>query len=370
MTASARDPEVVPLVCHVCPTHLGPGGTVGGAERFVNELARAMARRVRVRIVSFGAERRRDLLEPGLERVILKRRTRNPASTPSWRLFGELRDADVIHCHQYYAFPTVLAALYARLRGRPVFATDLGGGGWTPAYHLDQSRLLTAHLPLSEYAAENLPGRHRRHAVIYGGVDLDRFPRRAEPSHDGSVVFLGRILPHKGVHFLVEGLPEGRTLHVVGPASDAAYLERLRSLASGRDVRFHHGLEDGEVADLLGHAMALVHPTPVDEHGSPGANELFGLALVEAMARGCPVVASAVGPLPEIVEDGGTGLLVPPNDPAAIGAALERLRADLGAWRRLSAAARARVEERFTWDRVAARCLAAYGLETGEGDER
>ncbi len=365
MTLLIRGPETAPLVCHVCPTHLGPGGIIGGAERFVHELARAMARKVRVRIVSFGSERRREVLGPRWERVILTRRTRNPASTPSWRLFGELREADVIHCHQYYALPTFLAALYGRLRKRPVFATDLGGGGWTPAYHLDQSRLLTAHLPLSKYAASHLPGHNLRHSVIYGGVDLACYPRREAPTQDGSVVFLGRILPHKGAHFLIEGLPEGMPLHVVGPVADPAYLERLRDLAAGKDVRFHHGLEDHEIVKLLGRAMALVHPTPVDEHGSPGANELFGLALVEAMACGCPVVASAVGPLPEVVEDRRTGLLVPPNDPIALRTALEKLRADHATWRELSAAARRRVEERFTWDSVADRCLAAYGL----GDE-
>ena len=106
--------------------------------------------------------------------------------------------------------------------------------------------------------------------------------------------------------------------------------------------------------------MALIHPTPVDAHGSAGANELFGLVLVEAMARGCPVVASAAASLPEIVEDGGCGLLVPPNDPPAIGRAITRLREDPALWRRLSAAARQRVEERFTWDRVVERCLEAY----------
>src|SRR5206468_1158094 len=112
------------------------------------------------------------------------------------------------------------------------------------------------------------------------------------------------------------------------------YLERLRRLAAGKRVDFLLGLGDEAVAAQLGHAMALVHPTPVDAAGSPGANELFGLALVEAMACGCPVVASDVPPLAEIVVDGVNGLLVPPNDPSAIGAALARLATDGDLWRR------------------------------------
>ena len=87
--------------------------------------------------------------------------------------------------------------------------------------------------------------------------------------------------------------------------------------------------------------------------------------LVEAMARGCPVIASDAASLPEIVEHGVCGLLVPPNDPAAIGRAIGQLRDDPELWRRMSAAARLRVEETFTWTRVVDRCLEAYRLEAG-----
>ena len=173
------------------------------------------------------------------------------------------------------------------------------------------------------------------------------------------MVFLGRVLPHKGIHFLIEGLPPGVPLHVVGPALDAAYLERLRGLAAGKAVTFHGALPDGEVIDLLGRAMALVHPTPVDAQGAAGGNELFGLALVEAMARGCPVIASNAASLPEIVEPEVNGLLVPPNRPEAIGEAILRLCREPELWARLAVGARRVVTEKFTWDQVADRCLEA-----------
>lgn len=355
-------------VCHVTPTYFAPESVLGGGERFAEELSRTMAEHAEVKLVSFGPREIRERPAPGFERVVLRTRTRDRMTPFSPGLFRELRGADIIHCHQYFTLPTFLSALFGRLRGRPVFVSDLGGGGWTPGYQVDQSRWIAAHLPLSEYAARALPGRNRSHRVIYGGVDLARYSRRAqhpEPAHDGSVVFLGRLLPHKGVHFLIEGLPPGMTLHVIGPEADAAYAARLRELARGKEVRFHGALADSTVIDLLGRAMALVHPTPVDAAGSAGANELFGLALVEAMARGCPVVASDAASLPEIVEHGQSGFLVPPNDPAAIGQALERLRDEPDLWRRMSAAARARVEERFTWDRVVDRCLAAYEAAGG-----
>jgi len=348
------------LVCHVTPTYFSPESVLGGGERFAGELARAMAERVDVKLVSFG---RREICErpsPHFERVVLRSRTRDLMTPFSWKLFRELREADVIHCHQYFTLPTFFAVLAGRLRRRPVFVTDLGGGGWTPGYQIDQSRWIAAHLPISEYAARSLPGRHRRHRVIWGGVDPARYPVRAEWTHDGSAVFLGRLLPHKGVHFLIAGLPPGVPLDVIGPEPDPSYAARLRELARGMDVRFHGALPDAAVIARLGEAMALVHPTPVDAAGSAGVSELFGLALVEAMARGCPVVASDAASLPEIVQTEQSGLLVPPNDPAAIRQALERLRGDAGLWRRLSAGARQRVEERFTWEHVVDRCLAAY----------
>jgi len=319
-----------------------------------------MAARAAVKLVSFGLRAQRERPAPNYERVILKSWTKAKMTPFSPRLRRELAGADVVHCHQYNVFPTFLAALFGRLQGSRVFVSDLGGGAWTPGYHVDQSRWIDAHLPISRYAARELPGRNRRAAVIYGGVDLDRHPMRASPTHDGSAVFLGRLLPHKGVHYLIAGLPPGLPLHVVGVAPDPGYLARLRTLAAGRAVDFEVGLPDDGVVRRLRAAMALVHPTPVDAAGSSRGNELFGLALVEAMACGCPVIASDVPPLSEIVIDGKSGLLVPPNDPPAIAAALARLAAQPDLWRRLSAGARERVVEHFTWERVVERCLAAY----------
>jgi glycosyltransferase involved in cell wall biosynthesis len=338
---------------------------LGGGERFAEELARAMAERVEMKLVSFGAREIREWPAPHFERVILRSWGPRPMVPFSPGLFRELRWADVIHCHQYFVLPTFLAALTGRLRGSRVFVSDLGGGDWTPAYQIDQSRWIAAHLPISEYAAKRLHGRNRRYQVIYGGVDPERYPMRPALEHDGSVVFLGRVLPHKGVHFLIAGLPPEVPLHVVGPTPDEPYLDRLKALAAGRDVRFHGPLPDAEVIARLGRAMALVHPTPVDERGSAGVHELFGLALVEAMARGCPVIAAEAASLPEIVETERSGLLVPPNRPEAIGEAVLRLRRDPGLWARLAAGARRRVEERFTWERVVDRCLEAYGEPAG-----
>lgn len=349
-------------ICCVSPTFFAAESVLGGGERFAEELSRALSRtgRAEVRFISFGHRALRETPEPALERSILWSWTRNSMTPFSPRLFRELSGADAIHCFQRNVLPTFLAAWWGYRRGIPVFVSDLGGGGWTPGYQIEIARWVTAELPISEYAAAGLARAGRRYEVIYGGVDLGRYPPRPRPEHDGSVVFLGRLLPHKGIHLLIEGLPAEVPLHVVGSVADPEYLAHLHRLAAGKTVAFHHGLDDAGVIALLGRAMALVHPTPTDGTGSAGANELFGLALVEAMACGTPVIASRAASLPEIVADGDTGLLVPPNDPAAIAAAVREIGADPARWKSMAAAARQRVEARFTWHRVAERCLAAY----------
>jgi len=89
-------------------------------------------------------------------------------------------------------------------------------------------------------------------------------------------------------------------------------------------------------------------------------SELLGLTLLEAMASGTPVVASRVGGVPEIVEDGVTGFLVPPGDVEALRDRLAYLLAHPRQAARLGAAAREHVLARFTWQACAERCLAAY----------
>jgi glycosyltransferase involved in cell wall biosynthesis len=111
--------------------------------------------------------------------------------------------------------------------------------------------------------------------------------------------------------------------------------------------------------------MALVHPTPVDESGDAGVAELFGLAVAEAMACGCPVIASNVASLPEVVGPGEAGILVPPNDPVAIRDAVLDIRDRRELWSSRSSAARHRVEQLFTWPKVVDRCLEAYSELAG-----
>ena len=350
----------VPDVVHVSPTYFAPESMIGGGERYAEELSAAMSRVANVRFVSFGPRSFRQRVGERFERVVLKSWTRDKLTPFAPFFLRELRAARAVHCFQLNTLPTFLCALSCRVRGVPLFVTDFGGGGWTPGYQIDIGPWIAGHLPISAYAARMIPAGHKRSEVIYGGVDPNRFRPRADLSHDGRVAFLGRILPHKGIHHLVEGLPAGTPLDVIGPAMDPAYLDRLQRLAQGKEVRFLHGLSDEDVAERLRRAAVLVHPTPTDAQGNAGVNELLGLAVLEAMASNCPVVVSGAASLPELVEHGVSGLVVPPNDPAAIRRAVQALIGDPALWRRVAMAAGERVRRLFTWPKVVERCMRAY----------
>jgi starch synthase len=88
--------------------------------------------------------------------------------------------------------------------------------------------------------------------------------------------------------------------------------------------------------------------------------ELLGLVMLESMACGTPVVCTDVGGMPEFVEEGVTGFIVPPNDPRALRERINYLLQNPEAALKMGRAGRRAVSEKFTWDVAARRCLAAY----------
>ncbi|HYY88906.1 MAG TPA: glycosyltransferase, partial [Chloroflexota bacterium] len=172
----------------------------------------------------------------------------------------------------------------------------------------------------------------------------------------------------KGVDRLIEALPRGARLNLVGSTGhdprlpERDYPRLLRQLAHGQDVRFLGSVRDDDLPALYRSAAVLALPSVERTcYGrSIRVSELLGLAVLEAMASGTPVVASRLGGLPEVVEDGTTGFLVPPGDTAALRDRLDQVLRDPGLARRLGRRGRELVCERFTWRAVAERCLDAY----------
>jgi glycosyltransferase involved in cell wall biosynthesis len=355
-------------VVHVAPTLFGPAGLFGGGERYPLELARALARHVECELVTFGRTAGAWSDPSGLRLRILRSIGLiggHPAHPLALGLGRALADADLVHTHHLRSTPSRLAAVNARIRGIRTAVTDhgLAGSDWAGLL----PRLFDRFLTVSAYSARELAAPASRTRVVYGGADPARFSPHPETTRRG-ILFVGRLTPHKGVDRLIEALPEDAGLRVVGSAGhdpdlpEREYPELLRRLAAQRHVEFLGTVPDPDLPSLYRGAQVLALPS-VDRtcYGREvKVSELLGLAAIEAMASGTPVVASRLGGLPEVVEHGVTGFLVDPGNVADLRARLAQVLGDRRLAERLGRNARERFLGRFTWEACAERCLAAY----------
>jgi len=211
--------------------------------------------------------------------------------------------------------------------------------------------------------------------LISNGIDLARFDGAngaaspSERSVHGSgqgivnVGFLGRLEKQKGAAFLIRAaaLVRQRCPHVrfvlAGDGALRAELERL----AGR-------LQVAEIVEFVGWKRDIPRfLSQIDILAMPSLWEAFGLSAAEAMAVGKPVIASRIEGLPEVVEEGRTGLLVPPADHEALARAIEELAADPARRQLLGKQGRARVEKLFTLERMVARHEEFYERLIGGG---
>ena len=354
-----------PRVLHLVPALFGVGGVVGGAERYTLELARHMAERLPTRLVTFGARAEETHVGRLSVKVIdhawfVRRQRTNPVSAS---ILPEIVRSDVVHCHQQHVLMSSTAAAFARATGRRVFATDLGGGGWDISAYVSTDRWFDAHLHISEYSRTVFGHAGKPWArVILGGVDTRKFSPDSSAGRGAAPMFVGRLLPHKGVSDLIEALPFEMSLDIVGPSQSSEYLQTLKRAAAGKRVIFCHDVSDAELIERYRRALCVVLPSVyrTSDGTETKIPELLGQTLLEAMACGTPVICTRVASMPEIVEDGVTGFIVEAGDRAALA---DRLRwflqhpSDVEA---MGQAGRRAVLERFQWSQVVDRCLAAY----------
>ena len=354
-----------PRVLHLVPALFGSNGVVGGAERYTLELARHMAERVPTRLVTFGGHPEQRRIGNLDVRVLagawqVRGQRTNPFSPA---IFTEILKSDIVHCHQQHVVMTSAAALACRLSRRRVFVTDLGGGGWDISAYVSTDRWFHGHLHISEYSRTVYGHASKPWArVILGGVDTDRFtPDRSTP-RGNRTLFVGRLLPHKGVNDLIEALPAGMALDIVGPAHDTAYLQRLKMLAAGKPVTFIHDLDDRGLVDAYRRALCVVLPSVyrTSQGYETKVPELLGQALLEGMACGAPVICTRVASMPEIVDDGIDGFIVDSGERETLADRLRWLAAHPAEAAAMGAAGRRTVIERFQWSQVVQRCLDAY----------
>ena len=354
--------------------HIIPNFGAGGAERLLVDLLEAFDQeRFEVAAVSLypesGTILEEEIKEKGLKVYFLnKRRGLDLRMIPQlYRLFRAFRP-DVVHTHRYVLRYTLLPMLFCRVPVRvhtvhSVAQKEVDRIG--KLVHWIAFRLGgVVPISISREVANTVRavyGRGIHTPVIYNGIPTTRFVSRAgrdNAKKEKNVVLLhvGRFAPEKNHLLLIEAfalaLKEYPTMQLwlVGDGSLRPAVEKaIAEMRLAGKVLFL-GIRD-DVPKLLAGCETFILSS--DYEGVP-------LAVLEAMAAGKPVIATTVGGVPELVEDGVTGILVPPRDPQALAQAILRLVKDPDLRQRMGKAAQERTLERFDIARTAREYEALY----------
>ena len=291
------------------------------------------------------------------------------------QLARELREGnyDLVHTHLFQA--DVIGRIAARLAGVPRMIKSLHNmGAWKKRHHLLVDRCLSGRTErilccsdeLRDSAIRQEKLDPRRVVTIYHGVDVARF----SPNIDRAaycrelgldparriIGTIGRPIPEKGQQHLVDAVPAILAAHpdtqflVVGEGPLRKSLEQ-RAADRGIADRIRFVGARADIPEMLALMDVFVFPS---------LREGLGIAVLEAMAAGVPIVAANIRPLSEIVAHERTGLLVEAASSAALSAGVNRLLADRQLWTRLRTAAGEAVNEQFTETRMVRETEAVY----------
>jgi phosphatidylinositol alpha-1,6-mannosyltransferase len=293
----------------------------------------------------------------------------------SWR-------PDLIVCGHVITAPAALAT--RRLTGVPYVVFAYGyeirrkrRRRWIAGL-LQGARTVIAISQFTRDAVTALGVEPERVRILYPGVD----PARYSPTTDNrspitnhrppTLLSVSRLADmYKGHDTTIRALPlvrakvPGARYLIAGDGPLRPYLGRVAASVGVTDaVHFLGDVPDESLPDLYRSADLLA--TLSRESASVGGAEGFGIVCLEAAACGIPVVAGRSGGLPDAVQDGVTGTLVDPLDPGAAAAAIVALLTDPARAHRLGAAGRARVLERFTWEKMATEARRIFGEAVGD----
>ena len=291
-----------------------------------------------------------------------------------WRLYRLLRQRRPAILHTWMFHANVPGRLLGRLAGVPVIIGSEQTMGQEGQVRRQLNRL-TAPLTdrvicvaqkVADFVHEQVGIPTEKLVVIPNGVDVTAFvpdttPKATDwrPTIIGNV---GRLEPVKGTRFLIEAFAQiadrfpAQRVWLVGDGSERQNLEvQTQQLGITEQIQFL-GVR-GDVATLLPQMDIFVLPSHWE--GMPNA-------VLEAMAAGLPVVATAVGGTTEVVVPGATGLLVPPAEPTALAQALTTLLQDPALCQRFGVAGRQRVEQHFAIEKMVAQTVALYEMLLSE----
>jgi rhamnosyl/mannosyltransferase len=301
-----------------------------------------------------------------------------------------LRRCDVLHAHINSPMTVDFTAFASRLAGTPLVITYHADAVYTdiaekaPAFRgwLNQVYWLSRHFaagiarhlivtsPLYLESSQFLQRYRHKISVIPPCVDpffltSPQGTATAKRSlgysaDDLLVLFVGRLVSYKGLQTLLRAFRHVRRrtrsaqLAIIGSGPERPLLERMSTqLDIGNAVRFLGTLPQPRLREAYSACDLFVLP-------SRTRSEAFGIVLLEAMARGKPVVATQVGGIPYVVREGETGILVPPFDPIPLAEAICQLLGDPELRHRMGQAGREHVLTNFTREPVTRQLLAIY----------
>jgi glycogen synthase len=289
-------------------------------------------------------------------------------------------DCDIVHSHTWYM--NMAGALAKKLYGIPAVATvhsleplrpwkaEQLGRGYELSKWMEREglcacdRVIAVSAGMKKDIMSCYPIPPSRISVVHNGIDPAIYARREDMRVLGRygirkpyVLFVGRLTRQKGVFDLLEAsksFAKGTQLVLAtGRPDEPRILDDLKKAVKGRrDVVW--------INTMLGRAETIALYSGAAVSVTPSVYEPFGIVVVEAMACGSPVVASSVGGIREIVQNGRSGILVRPADPSSLAEAVNRLLGDRALRMRLASNARKRVLEHFTWESAARRTLEIY----------
>ena len=349
---------------------------------YAGRLARALAAHCELLVVVYDGNARDELGEhyqrvfdvPGITlRALNKPRSAWGVLANCWRLTGWLRAfaPKILHVQECPRDELVLALLL--LPAIPIVLTvhdpEPHSGQDARAFHFSRFRLyrwvdrrrataaITHGRCLSELVEHHWPNlRGHVHSVAHGPLGQGDREAVVDTTDRRRLLFFGRIYAYKGLRYFVEAV---RGLHasgvpvigvVAGRGSDLDTYRSAMSEAGCFEVHDHY-IPAAEVDQLFRSARAVVLPY------TDGTQS--GVAAM-ALGYGRPVIATAVGAIPELVRDGVSGLLVPVQDVAALRAAVSAIVQDDALYARLSAGARALRDGELSWDSIAAHTVGIY----------
>ncbi|WP_072313946.1 glycogen synthase [Agrococcus sp. Marseille-P2731] len=385
-----------------------PPAIYGGAGVHVTELVKALRRSIEVQVRCFGEPREEaDTTAYDVPDALRSANGALQTIAVDLQIADAVEGADVVHSHTWYA--NEAGRLAQELHGVPHVVTahsleplrpwkaEQLAGGYRISSDIERrayeaaDRVIAVSNGMRADILRSYPSLDPDKVVtIYNGIDLESWA----PNHDAdrarelgldpahpSVVFVGRITRQKGLPHLLRAaraLPEDVQLILCAGAPDTpeimaevkALVAELQQTREGV-VWIDEVLPREDLCALLTHATAFV---------CPSVYEPLGIVNLEAMACGAPVVGSGTGGIPEVIEDGVTGFVVPidqvqdgtgaPTDPeryeADLADALARMVADPEAARRMGEAGRERARAHFDWGQIAEQTQELYATVIAE----